>query len=128
MFDEKGLEQVCVQPVRILYEGVEVIIMPLQREVKGGITQLRMVVDEKRLALVGFRQQRAHIRRQGRNSGAAFGAQKAEDLPSEMFSLFLSLFPDPSQGLEQFVAINRLEEVFAAPALHGADDQEGLGV
>ena len=74
VFDEKGLEQVCVQPVRILYEGVEVIIMPLQREVKGGITQLRMVVDEKRLALVGFRQQRAHICRQGRNSGAAFGA------------------------------------------------------
>jgi hypothetical protein len=45
-----------------------------------------------------------------------------------MFSLFPSLLPDPSQGLEQFVATNRFEEVFAAPALHGADDQEGLGV
>ena len=74
MLDEKGLEEVCVQPMRILHEGVEVIIMPLQREVKGGITQLRMVVDEERPALLDFRQQRAHIRRQGRNSGAAFGA------------------------------------------------------
>ena len=45
-----------------------------------------------------------------------------------MFSLFLSLFPNPSQSVKQFVAINRFEEVFAAPALHGADDQEGLGV
>ena len=128
MLDKKRPQEVCVQPVGILCEGVEVILMPLQGEVKGGITKFRMVVDEEGPALVDFRQQRAHIRRQGRNSGAAFGAQKAEDLPSEMFSLFLSLFPDPSQGLEQFVAINRLEEVFAAPALHRADDQEGLGV
>src|SRR5437016_5884389 len=128
MWDKKGLEEIRVQPVGILYEGVEVITMPLQGEVKGGVAQLRMVVDEEGLPLVDLRQQRAHIRRHGRNSGAALDAQKAEDLPSDMLSLFISLFPDSSQGLDQLVAINRFEEVFGAPALHRADDQKGIGV
>ena len=111
----------------VLCEGVEVIMMPLQGEVKGGISQFRVVVHEEGPPVVDFRQQRAYICRQGRNAGAALDAQKAEDLPSDVFSLFLSLLPDSSQGLEQFVVIHRFEKVFAAPASHRADDQERLG-
>jgi len=128
MLQQETLQQLGVQPVHVMNQLIEAVLMAPQAETESNFSQRRMMIDQQNVLVMPLDQTEGQMYSERGYTRPAFGSNQTND--SAFLAGRLPLPPrlNMRESLQHPVGLERLHQILRTPSAHCGNDLLGTGV